>query len=237
MQLRSYYTHVAVGMKIPFSTVAGTPPYTYSVLPDGAGGSIDANGLYTAPQTIGVDVIQSEDSLGEKVTTEVCIGTPLHLVCDIVSKFLNLGSDQVYIMNQKISPPDDERLYVCISVLTGRAFGSSNKPKPGAGLDEELSVNVFAPLDITIYSRTIEALLRKEEVVMALNSNYARSQMELNSFVVASVPGPIVPLNYPDGAAINFMFNISANIQYMATKVRPTPYFDDFQGSAIETNP
>jgi hypothetical protein len=95
----------------------------------------------------------------------------------------------------------------------------------------------MATLSIDIISRSNEALLRKEEILLALNSQYAESQQELNSFFIGTLPagGQFVNLSYVDGAAIPYRYNISINIQYFVTTLKASPYYTDFQDPEITT--
>lgn len=56
---------VTVGAVVNFTAGGGIPPYTYSLLPGGAGGSIGpATGVYDAPTAPGSDVVRVTDAAG-----------------------------------------------------------------------------------------------------------------------------------------------------------------------------
>ena len=57
IDLKSYYTNVGMGVKVPFGASGGTEPYTFSVVAGGVGGTIDANGVYTSPYAVGIVTI------------------------------------------------------------------------------------------------------------------------------------------------------------------------------------
>lgn len=242
MIIRSYYRIVGVGVRVPVMAFDGVQPYTFSIAPGGAGGSIDQDGIYTAPAYISApradisetfDTIIATDADGETASYIMGIGYSTKFIADIIAKELGLAPDQVLIENQKFTLPPDKRLYVSIKTLTSRAISNRNHFVDG---DSAQSVNMVSPVDIGIYSRTTEALTRKEEVVMALNSNYAKNQQQLNSFLIGKV-GTIVPLSNIDGAAIPFFFNINVNIQYAVSKQKPVDYFDSFEIDNVITNP
>lgn len=237
MQVRCYYRMITYGVRVPFGVFGGVEPYTFSVVPDPvspSGGSIDSSGFYTASGKDGVDTIRVEDADGEIATYRIMVGGPLKIVADIIAKQMGLGADQVYLYNSKIKPPKDSRLYVSINQLTSRVFSSSNKQKNG---EEDLAANVFSPLDIMIFSRSTEALHRKEELVLALNSSYSEQQQELNSLKIGKISPAIVPVSQEEGAAIPYAFNITINIQYMVRKVGSYDYYDTLSLSEITTNP
>lgn len=227
---------LAKGAKTIFQGSGGVEPYTYSVLPGGAGGTIDAStGVYTAPDDYGVDTIEVVDSdlVPATAQAEIAIMSPLQLFCDVIKNEMDLDDDQVYIYNQKYNIPTDDRLYIAIGVLFCKPFGNSSRFS-GDG-DEELSANFQATLSVNILSRGLDALNRKEEIVLALRSVYAQQQMEVNSFYIAPLPGNFVSLSEEDGSAIPFRFNISVAIHYFVKKAKGVEYYDDFESSSIVT--
>lgn len=239
MILKSFYTNVGMGIKVPFAAIGGVPPYTYSVEPGGVGGTIDVNGVYTSPYAIGKDTIKVVDSdlVPVEATAVIYTGTAIQLVAYIIRTYMGLAEDQVYLFNQKIKPPTDSRIYIAISQLTSKSFGSKSQMDPASGLDEIMSVNMHANLDITIYSRSIDALLRKEQIVAALGSTLSRQTQEQNSFYIAKLSPNIVPLNTVDGAAIPYMFNVSTAIQYVSSFKKGVSYYDTFDFDNVLTNP
>lgn len=218
---------IAMGVPTAFAGTGGTAPYTYAVLPGGAGGSISSGGVYTAPRVLGIDTIRVKDSAGQTLTTTISVLSPLQLICDIIAKELGLSSEQVFIYNQKWTIPNDERLYVAVGILTDKPFGNTNRSTGDAQVQ---SVNVHSNISIDIMSRSTQALDRKEEIIMALASQYAESQQALNSFQIGKISSSFVNLSEIDGAAIPYRFSISVGLQYFITKTRSVSYFDTFPG-------
>lgn len=221
----------------------GTPPYNYVVLAGGAGGSINAtSGLYTAPAVVQAapemlfDIVQVVDAVSDFFNLSILVGNPLMLFCDIIQKELGLDIGQVYLWDQKIDIPTDDRLYIAIGVLSCKPFGNSiSYDGSGSGLSAVQSVNMQATLSVDILSRGVEARDRKEEIILALQSNYAQSQQETNSFYIAKISSGFVNLSQIDGAAIPYRFNISVNMQYSVRKTQAVPYYDTFTDVAPVT--
>lgn len=226
----------AVAPKIPasFGGVGGVAPYLYSVVADGAGGSINPEtGMYTAPSYFtsdpsrNYDTILVTDASGATATAMILVATPLLLVCDIIQKELGLANGRVWLWDQKIMQPKDFGLYIAISVPLCKPFGNVNRFVDGK---EDQSVNMFATLDIDIISRGPEARDRKEEVILALKSSYAQSQQEANSFHLATISSSFLNLSQLDGSAIPYRYKISVNMQYAFVKPeKNVPYYEDFQ--------
>ncbi len=228
-------SNVLTRRKIQFGALNGVPPYTYQVMPGGAGGTINGSGLYTAPASGGIDTVKVTDAALVVAQSTVNVVTPIQLVCKIIRTEMDLDNDQVYLWDQKINIPEDSKLYVAVGVLSVTPFSSNTGTADSAGLFEVQTSNWLATLSIDILSRGPEARDRKEEIILALGSFYAQSLQEQNSFYIARISTGFVNLSQDDGAAIPYRFNISVNIQYSVTKTKETPYYDTFEDPEVTT--
>lgn len=233
------------GRSYNFGVVSGVAPFTWSLSQNQSGGSIDADtGAYTAGPSLGVDIVQVTDSTTPTplmAQATVGVDTVLQLVGDIIANFLGLSSDQYWLWDQKVDIPNDSRLYVILSVVSERAFGQSNFHDGGASDDSPLTsvqgVNIAARIGIDILSRGTSARDMKDQVLLALNSDYSESQQELNQFYLGRSSTSFVNLSQVDGAAIPYRFHIEANVQYAVSKTTTVPYFDTFETPDIVTEP
>lgn len=242
--LQNYHAAVPNGLTVPFGASGGTPPYTFSVVAPvspipPAGGTIDpSSGLYTTPSnSTGTDIIQVTDSLAATAQGTMLVDYPLSLVCDIIQTSMGLSNGQVYLWDQKIFIPTDSRLYIAVGVQNCKAFGNYPKYAANSGLAAIQSVNMLASLSIDILSRGPDARDRKEQVLLALSSPYAESQMELNSFFVAPQSTNFVNLSSIDGAAIPYRFQISVNLQYFSTLTTQVGYYDMYYPVQVTDEP
>lgn len=222
----------------------GSAPYVYSVVPGGAGGTVASDtGLYTAPLTIGetpaqfYDTIRVTDAGGATADTRILVGDSLILLCDIIQREMDLADGRVYIWDQKINQPKDASPYVAVAVVTCKPF--SNVNKLNADGESEQFTNFQAQIQIDIISRGPSARTRKEEIILALNSNYAQSQQEKNSFTIGKLPpgARFINLSQGDGAAIPYRFSIGVSLLYAVTKTKVVPYIDSFSDPQIITDP
>lgn len=251
MSLSVLQTLTAVGVNLTssFGGSGGTAPYTFAVLANGAGGTIASDGTYTAPALVNggsygpptkiYDTIRVTDSLGATATAQILVGNPILLFCEIMQHELGLANGRVYLWDQKIIEPTDAGLYIAVAVISCKPFASTNAPNgSGAGLDSIQSVNMYAQMQVDVISRNAEARDRKEEIILAWNSDYARQQMAANSFYIGKLPpgSQFVNLSNQDGAAIPYRFNISASLQYAYVKAQAVPYFSQFVRPQIVSN-
>lgn len=219
---------------IAFEGDGGVEPYVYSVV--SGGGSINAStGIYTAPGSTAVVVVKVTDDDDVEATATLNVRSPLELFCEVIKEEMELEDDQVFLWDQKFNVPNDSRLYIAVGVLTCKPFSNINYLNSAGQSVQE--VNMQATLSVDIMSRNTSALTRKEEVILALQSNYAQSQQEINSFYIGKISSSFVNLSQEEGAAIPYRFNISVNIQYFSTKIKTVPYYDTFEGPEVTTEP
>ena len=232
-------TAIGLNQTTYISVSGGVLPYTYSIVSGGAGGTIDGLGKYTAPSTSGIDTIKVTDSTPITPltsTTTIKVLGPLELVCDIIEKELGLPSGRTYIWDQKIMEPKDFGLYVIIRILSEKPFSNTRRLNAD-GTSVTQSTNIKSTLQIDIKSRGTDARLRKEEVVMALNSIYSQQQQVANSFLIAPLVSQINTINTEDGTAIPYHFSFDCTIQYFKQKIKTIAYFDTFEPVSVLTNP
>lgn len=243
-------TALGPGLIASFLGAGGTTPYVYTVQDGGAGGTIDpSTGFYTSPVTVPTDpklqydTIVVTDATAATASIQILVGDPLLLFCEIIQSEMGLAPGRVWLWDQKIFQPTDSDLYIPVSVLTCKPFANVTRPAIIDGVQDwsqaTQNVNMQATLALDIISRGPAARVRKEEVILALNSIYAQQQQEGNSFYIGKLPAgsQFRNLSLVDGAAIPYRFNISVNIQYTVSKTKQIPYFNTFATEAVSTDP
>lgn len=231
-------TAMNTNLTLPFSAVGGTEPYVYSVVPGGAGGSINSStGLYLSPDVTGSDTIKVIDALSAEATADILVCDPIELFCDVLKHEMGLSDDQVYLYNQKFVTPNDSRIYLIVGFLMSKPFSNSLRFDGSvSGLNTIQSTNISSTLNIDIFSRGPTARTRIGELIMALQSEYSQSQQFLNGFRIYPISTRFHNLSYLDGSAIPFRFNLNVNIQYFVSKTIPVEYYDSFSDPDIAVN-
>ena len=226
-------TAITFGRSTSFGRTTGVGPYTYSVALGGAGGAIDSNGTYTAPNAEGIDTIIIRDSLNTTEQSTIKVLGPVELVLDIIQTEMGLSQGRVILWNQKIELPKDDDLFIAVSQQTVKLFSNTNE---FVGTNFIQSVNVMSTLSVDLLSRNLSAKNRKEELIMALNSQYAQNQQSANGFHIGRVPAQFNNVSNEDGASMLYRYNISINIQYAVTKTKAAKFFDSFEHEVITNN-
>jgi len=249
-------TKTALGPNLTasFAVAGGVAPYSWTVLPSGAGGSINSStAIYTAPPAVSnvttgfYDTIQVTDSSVTPLvaTSQIMVGNYWMLILEIIQKIMNLSPEQIWMFDQKTFQPDDNSLspWVILMLPSQKTFASGLHPagtpvgQGGAGWNQtEKWANFSGPMDIHLISRDLSALNRKEELVMCLDGPYSRAQQVANSFYIARIPHSIVDVSGIDGADITYHYVISVEVQHGSSRMFPTEYFDTFQTTQIDTS-
>lgn len=249
LSLTQNYTAIVPGAEFAqFVAIGGTEPYVYSVVPGGAGGSVDPDtGDYTSPDEMTAypaallyDTLLVTDADLNTATATILVATPIFLFCEILQVQLGLPNDHVYLWDQKIFQPTDSQLYVAVSVPSCNPIGNVNRPaSDDSGLLQAQYVSMYARVDIDVISRGPAARDRKEQIILALNSVYSQQQQEANGFYIGkkSISNGFQNLSQIDGAAIPYRYKITYAMQYAVSLTSSVPYFDTFETEQIYTNP
>jgi len=247
--LSSSLTAISPGLTSSFLATGGGAPQ-YSVIPGGAGGTIGTfDGLYRAPAQYNpsingaFDTIQATDGVNV-ATSQILVGLPLMLFCDILAKGMGLDPSRVVLWNEKWFSPIDYGLWIVVSVLRCKPFSNIREEAMVNGVFSQIQfTNMRATLDVDIVSRGPEARDRKEQVVLSLYTTYSEQQQEANSFSIARVPPNQQFIDVSernlggvaiDGTAMPYRFRISVNMMYAsASLITPIPFIDQFQTPQI----
>lgn len=221
-------------VRASFLATGGDEPYLYEVEPGGAGGNIDpATGAYVAPPGFSSNVNQRYDTIkvtdysGATQTARMLVGSPLMLFCDIIQTYMDLANGRVYLWDQKIMQPKDAGLYVAVSMPAANPIGSSNRFNPDTNTSDQY-VSMQGVIDVDMISRDGTARDRKEELILAFNSDYSRRQQDANSFSIALISTRFTNLSEGDGAAIPYRYKATVKMLYVYRKNVATSYFDKF---------
>lgn len=165
--------------------------------------------------------------------------TSLDLLRDIIQQEMCLKDNQIYIYAQPNIIPTDTGLYVVIEYKYSRVYSNRNLNYPtGSGtlsvLTQEQNVNTQEFLTVQLFSRSFEALQRKEEAVMALKSYYAQTIQEKYAFKL-SVNPQILDLTSLEASAMLYRYDIPVVFLSAYQKIKTVAWFQEFQ-VAVDVN-
>ena len=149
----------------------------------------------------------------------------LKITCKLIQDYMNLDDRHIYLYNNKWVIPKDGK--ICVVVGTGQETPYHSFTKVN-GLTEENTILSTCLLNIDVFSRTREALYRKNEVLMALNTSKAQNTFNKYGFYIPKLPMAFNQIDEVDGTDILTRFNISFNMYYKTSK--------EYQSNYIETS-
>lgn len=154
--------------------------------------------------------------------------TSLDLLRDIIQQEMNLADDQIYIYAQPNIIPTDKRLYVVIEYKYSKVYSNRNlTPVNDGNISEEQNVNTQEFLTVQLFSRSFEALQRKEEAAMALKSVYAQQTQEKYAFKL-SVNPQILDLTSLEASAMLYRYDLPVVFLSAYQKIKTIVWFDSY---------
>lgn len=139
---------------------------------------------------------------------------------------MSLTEEQCYIYNQKYTIPPTPGLEVIVEYKWGKIFSSRSVLDPIA-LTEVQDVNVQESLNVIVMSKNLEAIQRKEEVVMAISSIFSQQLQAAANFKIAPI-SMIQDVSFVEGDGIIYRFDIPITILSWMSKTKSQTYFNIF---------
>lgn len=169
------------------------------------------------------------------------------ILVDIIQKEMNLPDNygkihgdivpSVTIYAQNIKLFNTDKIQITIKTLTAHDYSNRieyiENPNQDPDLDgkdaflEVQDINQSRMIQIDVYSRNNEARQRFHEVAMALNSTYARQQMDLYNFKLGTI-GNAVNISGIDGGSDINRFTYTFNVIIHFQKSKPIDYYNQF---------
>ena len=161
----------------------------------------------------------------------------IKLIADIIKSEMSLNDDQIIIYNQKFNIPDFESLFISVGLQSFKSFGNRRSYEDRSGVFFEVQdLSQQEIISIDIYSRNDEARLRKEEVLMSLNSTLAQQTQEENSFHISRIPIGFNDISEVEASARLNRYNLSIAVLSWYKKEKIVPYYDNFDNVEITIN-
>lgn len=164
---------------------------------------------------------------------------PIKIIGDIIKNYLNLNDNQILIYNQDFKIPATKGLFILLQYNTSQPYSVVNKFIPAAieieGAEESVSVLMKEDYTINVVSKNDEARQRKEEILMAFNSNYSQEQQGLYQFQIAKISNSFINISELEGAGMLNRFAINISLLAHYNRINDIAYYDTFTNQ-IENN-
>ena len=156
------------------------------------------------------------------ITIENVPQTSMDLIRLILINQMGMKQDRVAVYDEKWKIPDDEEMFITIEYRNSKTIANRNifdgTSTPPVEYQE---LNMIETIVVGVFSRNNESQWRKEEVLMAIRSQYAQLMQEQFSFKIA-MAGNIQDLSVLEGAAMLKRYDIELMVfSWYEKKVTP----------------
>jgi hypothetical protein len=152
----------------------------------------------------------------------------IDLLRTIILSEMGMNDDRVSIFNQKWKIPPDDGLFVVLEYRSGKLIRSRDYFSDVNGNFTEIQdLNVQEHISICIMSGNFDAMRRKEEGVMALNSVYSQTIQEQNSFHIARM-SPIINASQAEASRMLTRFDLDVILLSWYEKQKTVDFYNTF---------
>lgn len=138
--------------------------------------------------------------------------TSMDLIRLILINQMNMKPERVNIYDEKWIIPNHDELEITIEYRNGKMIANRNIFDASSGSPVEWQeLNMLESIVVGVFSRNLEAQLRKEEVLMAVKSQYAQYLQEQYAFKIARA-GQIQDLSVLEGPAMLKRYDIELSV-------------------------
>lgn len=167
------------------------------------------------------------------------------IIVDIIKEELDLPDNygttergdvipSVIIYSQNIKLHNTDKLQICVRTVSSRTWSNRNETKIINNVFTEVQdINQQRLIQIDCYSRNNEARDRHHEITMALNSVYAKQQMDLYNFKLSTLTNDVNISGIDGGSDINrYTTSFYALIHFH--KEKQVDYYDKFKAQTYD---
>jgi hypothetical protein len=153
----------------------------------------------------------------------------IKILADIIKTEMVLPNERVLIYNQKWNLPNIDSIYIYIGYLS-ELVSSNNRYYENRtdGYYEVQTLQKMSSFSINVFSANNEARLRKEEVILALNSTYSVQNQEKYGFKIFRIPSNFQDISQVEGNALLNRYNITIDVINQNIKEKKVDYYDKY---------
>jgi hypothetical protein len=156
------------------------------------------------------------------------------IIVDIVREFMELSQENIWIRDQNRKIPNDKGMYVVVGMVDAKPYSAQSNlethftegsdPIP---FEVEVSrIQTRENIQIDIMSRSADAISRRWELLLALNSIYSKQQQEQFGFKISRLPANFVNTSGAEGGSNINRFSITIACLVWYEKVSDLPVYD-----------
>lgn len=156
----------------------------------------------------------------------------LDVIKQILINQMEIDKSRIWAYNSNIDLPKDNDLFIVLHYGERTPFSNTIKYQTTQdGLNEIQSMNVVENVIVSVLSRNNDARDRAHEVLMAMNSTFARQQQAKNKMHI-SVLGDILDNSFLEATSRINRFDCMLRVFVSFDKIKTVEYYDKFPNTA-----
>lgn len=156
----------------------------------------------------------------------------LDVIKQILVNELPIDKSRVWAYNANIDLPKDNNLFIVLHYGERKPISNTIKYKNTSdGLNEVQSMNITENVIISVMSKNNDARDRAPEIVMAMNSTFARQQQAKNKMHIA-ILGDVLDNSFLEATSRFNRFDCMLRVFVSFDKIKTVDYFDKFPNTA-----
>ena len=163
---------------------------------------------------------------------------PIKVVADILAHELPLDTSHIMLNDEKWNIPKDDSIFLVLSYI-GPSKTIANVNDLDVTVDPPLETQktvVLETIQIDLMSQGSDARARKEEIGMALASQFSQRTQERYQCQIARQPAPMVDISNLTGASMLKRFTTTISVTALFTKIKSAEYYDTFSIPEVLAN-
>jgi len=152
-----------------------------------------------------------------------------------LEKEMSIPNGQIMLGLENWEIPKNDGLYIALFYGPDIIVGTTNEFDAVTNLEIQ-STAMLHEIMIDALSFDSSARIRKEEIVMALNSVFAQQQLEAELMKINGIPTSFVPT--PDLEETKWLnrYRLGFHMNALYQKIKAVSYYDSFGTPAVTTN-
>jgi len=167
--------------------------------------------------------------------TQVPSREPIKVLADILKAEMLLEDGQLMLGLENWTIPANTGLYIALFYGADSVVGAMSEFDDALNTEIQ-SVAMLHTIHIDAMSFDESARLRKEEIIMALNSIFSNRHVSANLMQINSLPQSFTPLEELEETKQLNKFRITFSMNALHQKVKAVDYYDTFPDPTVLTN-
>lgn len=163
---------------------------------------------------------------------------PIKVLADILSHEMQLDTSHIMLNDEKWNIPKDDTIFMVLSYLgPSKTISSSNDTDFSVDPPQEIQqVTTLEMIQVDLMSYNSDARSRKNEVGMALTSQYSQRLQEKYQLQIAKQPAPMTDVSTLEETGRLKRFTTMVSITALFTKKKAADYYEQFAEPEVKSN-